>query len=165
MAGCWTSRTNAPRLNVVERRTKCVKKEESEGEGAKSLKCTAPLPHISACFGHGRRSSVELFIALTADTATDDTLSLRQPAPPILERRTRQMLDDLRGSSTGEDGAVHIDRRTEHRHSRYCRITHLLPQWTRFCSDTHHIVAFAHSKCRCCLVTAETAGETGVQVE
>ncbi|KAK2940589.1 hypothetical protein BLNAU_24503 [Blattamonas nauphoetae] len=129
MAGCWTSRTNAPRLNVVERRTKCVKKEESEGEGAKSLKCTAPLPHISppvSVTADEARWNSSSLSPPTPQLMTHSPLTLRQPAPPILERRTRQMLDDLRGSSTGEDGAVHIDRRTEHRHSRYCRITHLL---------------------------------------
>ncbi|KAK2942641.1 hypothetical protein BLNAU_22459 [Blattamonas nauphoetae] len=82
--------------------------------------------------------------------------------PNRLDGRMRLLLADLGGRTTSEQDGGQINRTLT---QLITWLTTLSPQQPRLWSDTHHIIAFAHSMRRCCLVTARTVGDTRIPVE
>ncbi|KAK2955188.1 hypothetical protein BLNAU_9917 [Blattamonas nauphoetae] len=91
---------------------------------------------------------------------------LANPTSTALEGWTRLALIDLVGSSTSEHNDIKTDRLNDRTPTQpTSRLATSSPQSPRFRLDTHHIVAFALSMCRCYVVTPRTAGDTGVPVD
>ncbi|KAK2963529.1 hypothetical protein BLNAU_1572 [Blattamonas nauphoetae] len=97
----------------------------------------------------------------TRQLLTGCPLTLRQSQP----NRTRGMDEIAVGSPQRKQ-----HKRTQHRADRPTdRTLAQLITWLTTSSPqlslTHHIIVFAHSMCRCCLVTARIVGDTRIPVE
>ncbi|KAK2939908.1 hypothetical protein BLNAU_25185 [Blattamonas nauphoetae] len=86
-----------------------------------------------------------------------------KPTRTALERWTRFLFAELREAAQAKRAACRQTDRTQTQSTS--RLATSSPQSPRFWLDTHHIVAFAHSLCRYCLVSARAAGVNEIPVD
>ncbi|KAK2941474.1 hypothetical protein BLNAU_23621 [Blattamonas nauphoetae] len=113
------------------------------------------------------RSSASLLVALANNTSTDDTLSPHtspnQPQPHSREGRDCCWLTSAKPTQASPAVCGRSDR--QNTDTADLAASHVVSTVAAILADTHHIVAFADSMHRCCLVTPRTAGDTEVPVD
>ncbi|KAK2940015.1 hypothetical protein BLNAU_25071 [Blattamonas nauphoetae] len=90
-------------------------------------------------------------------------LSSPPPTPTAFEGWTRFLFAEINRPCPNEQGNVQTDQQNSDTANLVA--CHVVSAVTTVLADTPHIVAFAHSMHRCCLVTPRTAGDTEVPVD